>query len=304
MRIPPCVLLVNKPQGPSTFDVIRVIKRKLPKKFGKIGHFGTLDPFADGLVIVGLNGGQKLTSVVHDSFTKTYRAVGVFGKKTLSGDIEKEVIETNSDVELEKLKHVDFSAELNTFVGEYWQSPHAFSASKHQGKALYEWALQGKLIEKEKVKREIKSVKLIEFQFPLLTFEIEVSSGTYVRSFFEDFSAHFGLFGHLQSLSRIAIGPHDWKQALSLDEISQLELSAILDQRMGLDHFLKLESIQLTSDDELKFRNGQVQFIKHYISFEKEQLAWVKNLVGEVLGLIRISDASCSILFNLSEFVK
>ena len=153
----PLVFNVRKPVGISSFDVVHSFKKNLSFNFGKIGHFGTLDPFADGVLLIGIQGAQKLNDYVHQLLPKTYQARGLFGGKTDSGDLTSPV---NFTKEIESSWQTENKDALEAFLsekflGEYWQSPHAISATKFEGKRLYKHAMEGRLIEKEKVKREI-----------------------------------------------------------------------------------------------------------------------------------------------------
>ena len=143
--------------GCHLFDVVHHFKKNLNFNFGKIGHFGTLDPFAEGVLLVGIQGAQKLNDYVHELLPKTYKARGVFGGKTTTGDLTSEIILNQDIADNYKFASKEELQNLlgEKFLGEYWQGPHGVSATKFEGKRLYQHALEGRMILKEKVKREI-----------------------------------------------------------------------------------------------------------------------------------------------------
>ena len=154
--------------------------------------------------MIGGNGACRLNNYLHERFPKTYLAHGKFGQKTSTGDLEGEVVETKKMPEL-SVKNVEDV--LKSFLGDYLQRPPAFSATKHEGKALYEYARQGIEIKKDLVRREIKSIELVELKNDELLFRVTVSTGTYIRTLFEDVAKKLGTIGHLIALKREAIGP-------------------------------------------------------------------------------------------------
>ncbi|MDD0852709.1 hypothetical protein HBN50_06355 [Halobacteriovorax sp. GB3] len=215
----PFLFNVYKPVGVTSFDVIRAFKYNLPKGFGKIGHFGTLDPFAEGVLMVATGPATRLTDRVHE-MTKTYIAKGVLGIHSPTGDLtakEDELIKSDCTFLKEKTLG-DFKSTLESkFQGDYMQVPPHFSATKHEGKALHEWARQGVLIEKEAVKRFIHNIEIIEFDYPHVIFRATVSSGTYIRTLFEDMAKEFATTGALKELCREKIGPISMANSIHTD---------------------------------------------------------------------------------------
>ncbi len=207
----PKIYNLFKPAGWSSTDVVRFVKRSLPKTIGKIGHFGTLDPFASGVLLVGISGATRLNEYVHSEFNKTYIAIGKLGIETPTDDITSEIIQRdNTSYFYESIKSfsLDFIDQQiqDKFIGTYMQSPHKYSAAKFEGKALHQWAREGIEISKEPVKRVIYNIKVIKYAFPYLIFKAEVSSGTYIRTLFKDISNHLGTCGTLVALVRDSIG--------------------------------------------------------------------------------------------------
>lgn len=304
----PLVFNVRKPVGISSFDVVHHFKKNLNFNFGKIGHFGTLDPFAEGVLLIGIQGAQRLNDYVHQLLPKTYRARGVFGGKTESGDLTSPVISKKDINDL----WINESAERlesylrEKFLGEYWQSPHAVSATKFEGKRLYQHALEGRLIQKEKVKREIYSFSIIEYKYPYFEFVVSVSSGTYVRSLFEEIANLLEGHGALEALERTAIGTLGVEQSLKQAswplKNSPFELEG---HAIALDQVLELDHIYLTLAQTKRYLQGQrfplaeVEKRSNPLEICSKSYYWVYNEDGTLLGLGRPVGEELHAIFNL-----
>ena len=304
----PLVFNVQKPIGVSSFDVVHYFKKNLSFNFGKIGHFGTLDPFADGVLLIGIQGAQKLNDYVHQLLPKTYRARGVFGGKTDTGDLTVPVSvikEINLDWQKENKKVLeDFFGEK--FLGEYWQSPHAVSATKFEGKRLYQHALEGRFIEKAKVKREIYSFEILDYQYPFLDFVVTVSSGTYIRSLFEEMADLLGGVGALESLSRISIGQMKLAQAIAKEQWPVKNDSFSLEEfATPLDKVLELDHIYLTLTQTKRYIKGQrlllsdIEKRANSLPICSENFYWVYNEDGILLGFARPFGVELHAIFTL-----
>lgn len=304
----PLVFNVRKPVGISSFGVVHHFKKNLNFDFGKIGHFGTLDPFAEGVLLVGIQGAQKLNDYVHQLLPKTYKACGVFGEKTESGDFTSDVTE-KKDIEdrwKNETREVLEAFLGENFLGEYWQSPHAVSAAKFEGKRLYQHALEGRVIEKEKIKREIYSFSLNTYSYPHFEFTVTVSSGTYVRSLFEEISELLGGCGALSSLERLSIGELSVKDSLDQSqwplkgESFNLEGFGIpLDKVLELDHlFLKLPQTKIYLQGQ-RLALDQIEKKSNPGPICSENYYWVYNEDGTLLGFGRPKDGQLHAIFNL-----
>ncbi len=209
-------LLVDKPMGWTSFDVVGKVRSLF--QLNKVGHAGTLDPKATGLLI--LCTGKRTKSV--DQFKnleKEYVATMTLGKTTASFDTETEVL-TESDtsgVSLEGLRTV-----LNEFIGRQLQLPPMYSAVKHGGKPLYEYARKGKTVARDPREIEVTAIELIAFRSPDIELRIQCSKGTYIRSLVHDIGQRLGCGAILSKLRRTGIGPYDVDDALSIDELVQL----------------------------------------------------------------------------------
>ncbi len=305
----PLVFNVKKPVGVSSFDVVHHFKKNLNFDFGKIGHFGTLDPFAEGVLLVGIQGAQKLNDYVHKLLPKTYKARGVFGGKTNTGDLTSEVIlQKDINEEWKNASRERLESYLGEkFLGEYWQRPHSVSATKFEGKRLYQHALAGRMIQKEKVKREIYSFEVISYEYPYFDFVVSVSSGTYVRSLFEEIAETFDGVGALLTLERLAIGSLGVDTALEksnwpikADSTFPLESVAI-----PLDQVLLLDSIVLQLLQTKRYLQGQridlldVEKKNNPQPICSENYYWIYNEDGTLLGLGRPEGGMLHAIFNL-----
>jgi tRNA pseudouridine55 synthase len=217
------LLLVNKPSGPTSYDMIRRLKRLFPGV--KIGHCGTLDPMAAGLLLILLGRATKKQADLMKC-DKTYLCRMRFGVKTDTADITGQVIETAPQP---LLSADDFSVLLASFQGEQLQLPPMYSALKHQGQPLYKLARQGKDIERERRRITIHEIQSTQ---PPTAGEAEIrvrcSSGTYVRTLVEDIAARANSCATLSALIRETVGPYQWQEAISGNDLSAEKLPQIM----------------------------------------------------------------------------
>ncbi|MEE2742788.1 MAG: tRNA pseudouridine(55) synthase TruB, partial [Bdellovibrionota bacterium] len=167
----PFILNVLKPTKITSSVVVNRFKRLLPKG-KKIGHFGTLDPFACGVLMLGIAGGSRLNDFVHKYLPKTYLALGKLGFNTETGDITGQVINEKPHENNFNKSHLQ-ALLREKFIGPYWQAPPAFSAVKHKGKALYKWAREGEVIKKEPVLRQVYSLDVVSSNGPFVLFRVQ-----------------------------------------------------------------------------------------------------------------------------------
>lgn len=319
----PFILNIYKPSGISSFDVIRIIKSRFKKKWKKIGHFGTLDPFAEGVLLIGANGAMKINDYLHEAYFKTYEAFGVIGVKTDTGDLEGQVLKENSKLEVSKfldLKFEDVKRSLEEkFQGEYLQVPPSFSATKYNGKKLYEYARCGIHIEKPAVKRAIKELMINKIEARHLLFEASVSTGTYIRVLYEDMMNSFSLNGHLFKLKRSKIGPFLSDDALTLDQLKDLSEAELVEKSYHIDKVLNFNTLVFTDEGaEKKYLNGvklDQSSLDGYVklneieAFNKDQsvhgiflntVLWCYGTKGNLLGLGRFDNGVLRVIFSLS----
>ena len=211
------IFLINKDKGLSSNKAIQKIRRRLNIK--KIGHFGTLDPLAEGLLICGINRGTKLSERFLN-LDKSYFSRIMLGIKTTTDDSEGDIIEEKNIQASEK----EIIETIKTFVGESKQKPPFFSALKYKGKPLYKYAREGKLVEKEP--RDIKIYQILDIVIEnvFVSFKISCSKGTYIRSIARDLGDKLGCGGHLVELVRLSQGNFELKDAKKVDEIQMSDL--------------------------------------------------------------------------------
>ncbi|MBT3412857.1 MAG: tRNA pseudouridine(55) synthase TruB [Candidatus Jacksonbacteria bacterium] len=203
-------LLINKPVGPTSHDVIDEIRKTTGIK--KVGHAGTLDPFADGLLIVAV--GTSTKSLKHFvGLDKKYRATLTLG--ATSDTYDNTGVITHSKSEIQNPKQDDVKTIISTFAGKQKQTPPMYSAKKVKGKKLYELAREGKEIKRDPINIELFSIELIEYSYPKLVIDVHCTSGTYIRTLGHDIGQKLGTGAYLENLTRTAIGDFTLEQACS-----------------------------------------------------------------------------------------
>ncbi|MBT4881020.1 tRNA pseudouridine(55) synthase TruB [Flavobacteriales bacterium] len=215
------ILLINKPLGWTSFDVVRKIKNLIRTKYNlkkiKVGHAGTLDPLASGLLIVCTGKFTKRISELQGQ-AKIYTGDITLGGTTPSYDLETEV---DKNFETSHITDELIKETTHQFTGEIYQKPPIFSALKRGGERLYEKARRGESIEIEARKVSINSFDITAIEMPKVSFEIKCSKGTYIRSIAHDFGTAIKSGGHLSKLCRTAIGNYQLANALDVDEFEK-----------------------------------------------------------------------------------
>ena len=211
------IINVNKPKGITSFDVIRKLRKILSLR--KIGHTGTLDPLAEGVLLVCVGKATKLAQDI-EAHSKEYVAEFELGYKTDTYDIEGTVIDKveNFSVTKEKLLEV-----INTFLGNIKQIPPMYSAIKVNGQKLYDLARKGETIEREARDIFIESIELLEFDGKKAKIKCSVSKGTYIRSLIYDIGEKLGTFAVMTSLLRTKVGEETLDKSFTLAEIENLK---------------------------------------------------------------------------------
>lgn len=210
------VILIDKEPGWTSFDVVKKVRSIV--KLKKVGHAGTLDPFATGLLIVCTGRKTKEISSYQEMY-KTYSGVISIGKRTDTMDSEGEVIEVKSISGITEEIVVETAKK---FLGITRQIPPMYSAKKHKGKSLYKYARKGIEIERAPVDIEIKYFDITEINFPEIEFELKCSKGTYVRVIADDIGKLIGCGAYLKELRRTAIGDYLAKDALRINEFVKM----------------------------------------------------------------------------------
>ncbi len=214
-------LLVNKPAGMTSHDVVQVVRRKLGIK--RIGHTGTLDPIARGLLIL-LVGPATKHQQAFQGHDKTYEAVVRLGTQTDTGDAAGRAVRTAPIPALDRSRVADI---LASFEGTLLQIPPAYSAVKVRGRPAYWWARRQRPVTLAARPVQLSDITLIACDRETITFRIRCSSGTYVRSLAESIAERLGTVGHLAGLVRLRVGTWSLEEARPLDWIAQQGAEAV-----------------------------------------------------------------------------
>jgi len=210
------IILVDKPINWTSFDVVKYIRKSLQLKFKnkkiKVGHAGTLDPLATGLLIICIGKQTKNISEYQD-LAKTYTGKFKLGETTLSYDAETDVIEK---FEFRHITINDLKELANKFIGNSMQTPPIYSAIKKDGKRLYYYARENKEIEIDEREIYIYNFKILNFNSPYIEFKIECSKGTYIRSIANDFGKRLNSGSYLYELRRTKIGSFSVLNAIDI----------------------------------------------------------------------------------------
>lgn len=212
------ILLINKEARITSYDVIRKLKKVLPLG-QKIGHAGTLDPFATGLLIILLG---KYTKKMEEilKMEKEYLVKAEFGYSTDTQDVMGEKVQGALDMDKVEVGEIETIIKEN-FVGEISQTPPQFSAKKIKGRKAYEFAREGKEVKLQPKLVTIKDFEIIDYDWPIVSFKIVCSSGTYVRTIVNDLGELLGTYATAVELKRIRIGEYTLGDAIKSQEICE-----------------------------------------------------------------------------------
>ena len=209
------IININKPVGWTSFDVVKKIRGITKEK--KVGHGGTLDPLAEGVLIIGTGKHTKELANVSNS-NKSYEAVIKLGQETNTLDTEGDIIET---APIPNLSDEQIQATLESFLGKQSQIPPMFSAKKINGKRLYSLAREGITVERESIEITIEAIKLISFKADEIRLSTTCSKGTYIRVLGSDIARKLGTVGYLIELTRTHVGNANIKESLTIDEFQE-----------------------------------------------------------------------------------
>ncbi|MFP4069091.1 MAG: tRNA pseudouridine(55) synthase TruB [Opitutales bacterium] len=219
---PEGILLVDKPQGITSHDVVARCRRIFHIK--KVGHAGTLDPMATGLLVILIGKGATKVSQYLMSMDKEYVGTVKLGVETDSQDADGEVV---AERPVPALTKGEVKALMKTFLGDQYQTPPMFSAKKVQGQTLYKLARQGKTIEREPRVIRINRFEMTGFDLPYVSFVVGSSKGAYIRTIAHDLGEKIGCGGHLCELRRTGVGSFRIEKANTLDELAELSPTSL-----------------------------------------------------------------------------
>jgi tRNA pseudouridine55 synthase len=276
------ILPVNKPPGRTSFDIVRWVRRATGEK--RVGHAGTLDPMATGVLLILLSQATRITEYLMD-LPKTYRATIRLGVETTTYDAEGEVV-ASADVDVSEGQLRDA---LSRFVGEIEQVPPAHSAVKVDGERAYARARRGQAVALRPRPTRIDRIDLLRFEPPVAEIEVECGKGTYIRSLAHDLGAALGCGAHLAALERTRVGPFHLSDCpdeatleVAFDTGSWTDLVRPID--VGL---AKLPALTLDIEDEKDIRHGQPADLgdDDRPSGGSEARAYAED--GSLIGIIR-----------------
>lgn len=208
------IVLIDKPQGMSSNDVLQKVKRLY--NANKAGHTGALDPLATGMLPICLGEATKFSQFLLDA-DKRYRVTAKLGERTDTSDAEGNIVASRAvQVSIEKILQT-----LPHFTGDLQQIPTMFSALKHKGKPLYEYARAGINVEREARPITIFSLDFIDYQASYLTLDVHCSKGTYIRTLVDDMGEYLGCGAHVVALRRTAVANYPYDKMLTLSDLQQ-----------------------------------------------------------------------------------
>lgn len=280
------IINVYKEKGYTSHDVVAVLRKIAGQK--KIGHTGTLDPDATGVLPVCLGRATKLCDLLTDR-DKTYEAVLLLGKTTDTQDISGAILKEQPTGHLNE---AEVTKVIESFKGTYDQIPPMYSALKVNGKKLYELAREGKTVERKSRKVTIYQIHIKEIQLPRVRMEVTCSKGTYIRTLCHDIGNLLGTGGCMEELTRTKVGRFELKDSLKLEELRDLAQNGRLeDALIPLDQmFSELQSVVPAEKYIPKAYNGN-DFFKNQLSedgkFCSGEKVRVYDAQGHFIGVYR-----------------
>jgi len=278
------ILNINKPEGITSFTVVARLKRLTGEKH--VGHAGTLDPIATGVLPICFGQGTRVTQFLMNS-SKTYTAEIELGVSTATFDREGQVIHRGDP---EAITRSQIEDTLSEFLGATQQIPPIYSALKHHGKKYYELARAGIPIKPEPRQVQIFSIELLNYTLPLVTIKVECSKGTYMRSLAHDLGEKLGCYAHLKNLTRVQYGGFRLEDALGLAQVEEaIQKGKWQDLLYPIDSpLLNLEAAIVDTNCEIAIRNGQAVSLgeKH---LPKEGYCRAYNQDGHLIALLRFA---------------
>ncbi|MGW8185652.1 MAG: tRNA pseudouridine(55) synthase TruB [Desulfobacterales bacterium] len=280
------ILVLDKPADMSSAKAVATVKRIL--KVRKVGHAGTLDPFATGVLVCCINQATRLAQFFLHGHKK-YRAVMHLGVETDTQDATGRVVSSTSTGTLT----VDsVSATVKQFEGFYWQQPPAYSALKLRGVPLYRYARQGRPVQKPPRRVEIAAIRLLGIELPFVRFEVTCSAGTYIRTLCKDIGSRLGCGGHLKALRRVESGRFSLVDALTLSDVeSQTREDRIFTRMVSM-------ADALPNIPGIVANKSLTHHVKHGRVIQKNDVD--VGLLKEAQGLVKILDSHRNLLAILT----
>jgi tRNA pseudouridine55 synthase len=285
------LLAVNKRAKMTSHDVVEKLRRVLG--FEKIGHAGTLDPAARGVLLACVGKATKIAKFLTE-YEKEYEAVVKLGVTTDTCDGDGKITRVSDDL---KFGEEEIRKATEAFKGESWQTPPLYSAVKQGGKKLYQYARAGQQVERKKRKVFIKDIRVLEISLPYVKLKVTCSKGTYIRTLASDLGEMLRCGGHLFSLCRTRVGPFGLKDSLDLEAIEKIGSEGKLgDFLISVEKVLAhVPSVVVTDRFAQRIKEGPDLLAWSVLSsekeFDKDQVICVKSNQKEIIA---IGTALCS----------
>lgn len=281
------IILVNKEKDFTSHDVVSIVKKITESK---VGHTGTLDPNATGVLPLLIGNATKISKYLinHD---KEYEAVIQLGKKTTTADIEGEVIE---EKEVPEKIYIECENILKSFIGKQKQTPPAYSAIKVNGKKLYSYAREGIKIEIEPRNIEIYNIELMNInkEEKQISFRVSCSKGTYIRSLCEDIADKLGTVGYMKDLKRTKVGDFEIKEAIPIDELKEkFEKNDFSDVITIENIFKDMPKIELNENNIKQYLNGVKICVAEYEKSKEPQKLQELQILGDEEKILKTQES-------------
>lgn len=231
------LFVIDKPCGPSSFDIVRAVKRIFPG--AKVGHTGSLDPFASGVLVLLLGKATKLSNCLLNA-DKSYHATLKLGEATDTMDRTGTI---TKQAEVPALTAEKVQEVLSSFEGTWLQTPPMYSAKKQNGVRLYTLARQNISVRREPIPVELLRVEVRNVQLPLVEFEVDCSKGTYIRSLADEVGVRLGTVGVLQELRRLSCGNFTLDESITLERLAENRQECLEQGRQNYVRLLKQEGL-------------------------------------------------------------
>lgn len=284
------IAIINKPVGITSHRVVEIVRKRFPGV--KVGHSGTLDPMASGVLIVCLGKATRVTEYIME-MPKKYRAGIVLGVTTDSDDATGSVIETKI---IPRLQRKEIESILEGFLGQIKQLPPLYSAVKHKGKPLYYWTRKGIDVPRKVRNTYIYSIKMLKYSTqskPNLLLDISCAKGTYIRTLAADIGQAIGCGGHLSELIRTCVGPFTIEKALTIENSDLFNLEKLEKHLYGLDSaFQDYPKITLEDAKIKALKNGQFIYNidESWHDYVAEKIIAVYDCRGQFRALVVSTD--------------
>ena len=285
------IVCIDKPQDFTSFDVVAKLRGVYETK--KIGHTGTLDPMATGVLCVCVGKATKAVELLtaHD---KTYRTTLLLGKRTDTGDVTGTVLE-EGDV---FVSEDEVQSAIMSFVGEYDQVPPMYSAKKVDGKKLCDLAREGKTVERKPVRITIKDIVIESVNLPEITFSVSCSSGTYIRVLCEDIGTKLGVPATMSYLRRTRHGNYSVEKSFSFEKLNELKENGTLESSLTrVDEAFTFEKIVLPEIFDIPLKNGakieREMLSQNNVNLDETNKYLFYSFDGSFIGIYYFKDEFC-----------